>query len=156
LFRNWLWGDEANGIGKFTILFLVAALLVSCNQATATPGSSPEHSATKQANLNMQDVLYVPEGAARQRLNVYLPAEGNGPFPTVLTIHGGGFRARSKNMYSQIAAHLNQLGYAAVSTNYRLTPNYSYPAQVEDVFCALAWIHANSEEYGFDQEHIFV
>jgi acetyl esterase/lipase len=59
-------------------------------------------------------------------------------------------------MYSQLADHLNQLGYAVVSTNYRLVPSYSYPVQVEDVFCALAWIHANSDAYGFDQEHIFV
>jgi acetyl esterase/lipase len=85
-----------------------------------------------------------------------LPENGDGPFPTILAIHGGGFSTRNKNLYRQIAGHLNELGYALVSTNYRLAPSYSYPSQVEDVFCALAWIHANSDDYGFDHEHIFV
>jgi acetyl esterase/lipase len=73
-----------------------------------------------------------------------------------LAIHGGGFRARSKILYSRLAGHLNELGYAVVSTDYRLTPSYSYPAQVEDVFCAMAWIHANHATHGFDNERIFV
>jgi acetyl esterase/lipase len=73
-----------------------------------------------------------------------------------LAIHGGGFRARSKTLYSRLAGHLNELGYAVVSTDYRLTPSYSHPAQVEDVFCALAWVHANHATYGFDNEHIIV
>jgi len=73
-----------------------------------------------------------------------------------LAIHGGGFWARSKDLYSRLAGHLNELGYAVVSTNFRLTQKASSPAQVEDVFCALAWIRANSDAYGFDQEHIFV
>jgi acetyl esterase/lipase len=30
----------------------------------------------------------------------------------------------------------------------------TYPAQVQDAFCALAWIHANAATYGFDTEHI--
>ena len=101
-------------------------------------------------------VPYLPEGSLLQRLDVYLPADGAGPFPTILAIHGGGFRARSKLLYNRLAGHLNESGYAIVSTDYRLAPRYSYPAQVEDVFCALAWIHANHETYGFDSERIFV
>lgn len=102
------------------------------------------------------NVPYVPEGGANQRLDVYTPAAGEGPFPTILAFHGGGFRARDKLLYRQVAAHFTGLGYAFVSANYRLTPGASYPAQVEDVFCALAWVHANHETYGFDSEQIFV
>jgi acetyl esterase/lipase len=121
--------------------------------ATSIPQSKPFPTAVKP---DWPNVPYVPEGSSLQRLDVYLPADGDGPFPTILAIHGGGFRSRSKILYQQVAGHLNESGYAVVSTDYRLTPKYSYPAQVEDVFCALAWVHANHAAYGLDNEHIFI
>jgi len=85
--------------------------------ATSIPQSEPFPTAVKPDSLN---VPYVPEGNSLQRLDVYLPANGDGPFPTILVIHGGGFRARSKILYSRLAGHLTELGYAVVSINYRL------------------------------------
>ena len=41
-----------------------------------------------------------------------------------------------------------------VSIDYRLAPDFNYPAQVQDAFCALAWVHANAAAYGFDTERI--
>jgi acetyl esterase/lipase len=119
------------------------------NEATGVPAED----VSKTTFLNL---WYVPEGNINQRLDVYLPVEEEKPFPTILMIHGGGFRARSKTIYIPIAGHLTELGYAVVSTDYRLTPSFIYPSQVEDVFCALAWIHANHETYGFDDDHVFV
>jgi acetyl esterase/lipase len=101
-----------------------------------------------------RDIEFVPGGGAYQSLDVYLPPEGEGPFPTFLAIHGGAFRARSKSIYNFVGNHLAGEGYAFVSTNYRLSQKASYPAQVEDVFCALAWVHANQDVYGFDPEQI--
>jgi acetyl esterase/lipase len=112
----------------------------------SVPGPTPQWS----------NVPYVPEGSSLQRLDVYLPVSGDGPFPTILAIHGGGFRARSKNLYTQMAGPLTELGYAVVSIDYRLAPEDSYPAQVEDVFCARAWIHENHATYGLDDEHVIV
>jgi len=120
------------------------------------PTDTPEPSPTEPPIRYWSDLPYAPEGGARQMLDVYLPETGDGPFPTILAIHGGGFITRSKSLYSRMAAHLNELGYAVVATNYRLAPKYSYPAQVEDVFCALAWVHTNHATYGFDVEHTFV
>jgi acetyl esterase/lipase len=97
---------------------------------------------------------YVPDGDSRQKLEVYLPKEGDGPFPTILAIHGGCFRAESRSNYHRYASFFNELGYALVSTDYRLAPRFTYPAQVQDSFCALAWIHANADTYGFDTERI--
>ncbi len=98
--------------------------------------------------------FYVPGGDTWQKLEVYLPREGDGPFPTILAIHGGGFQAETRFNYHRYASYFNALGYALVSADYRLLPRFTYPAQVQDSFCALAWIHANADTYGFDTEHI--
>lgn len=123
---------------------------------TKTPDPQVEVASTEAPKRIERDLQYIPDGLAYHDLDVYLPATGEGPFPTILAIHGGGFKYRTKDMYRQIANHLTELGYAVVSTNYRLTQKASYPAQVEDVFCALAWVHANNSTYGFDPENIFV
>jgi len=92
----------------------------------------------------------------RQKLDVYLPPIGQAPYPTILAIHGGGFRARSKELYQNIGPYFARQGYAFVAINYRLIPSFKYPAQVEDSFCALAWLHANHDEYGFDPNRVVV
>ncbi len=101
-----------------------------------------------------RDISYVPDGNSYQKLDVYLPTEGEGPFPTVLAIHGGCFQGGNKNSYLKYASFFNKLGYALVSIDYRLAPRFTYPVQVQDSFCALAWIHANAATYGFDTERI--
>ncbi|HOU12827.1 MAG TPA: alpha/beta hydrolase [Anaerolineae bacterium] len=98
--------------------------------------------------------FYVPGGDSWQKLEVYLPREGDGPFPTILAIHGGGFQAETRSNYHRYASYFNGLGYALVSIDYRLLPRFRYPAQVQDSFCALAWVHANADKYGFDTERI--
>lgn len=100
--------------------------------------------------------LSYAEDHPRQKLDVYLPSTGKGPYPTILAIHGGGFRACSKELYQEIGPHYAKQGYAFVAINYRLIPGDNYPAQVEDSFCALAWLHANHEEYGFDPNRVVV
>jgi acetyl esterase/lipase len=99
----------------------------------------------------------MPDGGNRTALDVYLPVEGEGPFPTILAFHGGGFKTRSKSLYRPLARHFTDQGYALVAANYRFTMGgVQYPAQVEDAFCALGWIHENAANYGFDTEQVFV
>jgi acetyl esterase/lipase len=145
------------------VLCVCPLLVVGCVSLASAPAGT---SATSTPNLDVfspkapraqwSNVAYVPEGSSNQRLDVYLPESGDGPFPTILAIHGGGFTAMDKLLYREIAGHFTGLGYAFLSANYRLAPAFSYPAQVEDVFCALAWAHANSTTYGIDDERIFV
>jgi acetyl esterase/lipase len=112
--------------------------------------------AMEEPTPGFSNEAYVPGGHWRQVLDVYLPPEGAGPYPTILAFHGGGFYARSKDHYAPYARHFTDQGYALVPANYRFAPADTYPAQVEDAFCALAWIHANASEFGFDNDRIFV
>ncbi len=102
----------------------------------------------------ISDIAY-GEDPRRQILDVHVPA-GDGPFPTILAIHGGRFSMGGKRLYDQHADHFTERGVAFVPTNYRLAPTHTWPAQVEDVHCALAWIYAHADEYGFDPTRIFV
>ncbi len=135
-----------HGLSFTSALLLISLLIGSC---TTVP-SPPLQERTQRA------LEYVPGGGGYQTLDVYLPPEGEGPFTTILAIHGGAFRARSKSIYRTLGDYFAGQGYAFVATNYRLTQKASYPAQVEDVFCALAWIHANHDDYDFDPSRVYV
>ena len=66
---------------------------------TKTPDPQVEVASTEAPKRIERDLEYVPDGGAYQSLDVYLPATGEGPFPTILTIHGGGFQG-SHERYS--------------------------------------------------------
>lgn len=122
--------------------------------ASCTAAEVPEPTSTPKP-VEVTTSLSYAEDDIRQKL-VYLPPTGESPYPTILAIHGGGFQARSKDIYKQIGLHYARQGYAFIAINYRLAPAYSYPAQVADSFCALAWLHANREAYDFDPNRVVV
>ena len=87
----------------------------------------------------MGNVPYVPDGHIDQKLDIYLPTSGDGPFPALFMIHQGGGRKEQLAFWGRSFA---ERGYAAISINHRQWPDHRYPADVEDAFCALAWVHA--------------
>jgi acetyl esterase/lipase len=96
-----------------------------------------------------------PDGQHLQ-LNMARPAKGEGPFPVIVSIHGGGFRAGSREGYNAQCMRLAQQGYVAVTVSYRLAPKYPFPAAVHDVKASIRWLRANAKTYSIDPERIGV
>jgi acetyl esterase/lipase len=90
-----------------------------------------------------------------QKLDIYLPDEGKGPFPVILSIHGGAFMGCDKSDM-QVLPMLEGLkrGYAVVALNYRLSWEATFPALVHDVKAAVRWVRANADWYYFDPKRI--
>jgi acetyl esterase/lipase len=90
-----------------------------------------------------------------QKLDIYLPDEGDGPFPVIVSIHGGAFMGCDK-ADAQVMPMLEGLkrGYAVVSVNYRLSWEAKFPALVQDVKAAVRWIRANAPHYELDPQRI--
>lgn len=88
------------------------------------------------------------------QLNMARPKEGAGPFPAVICIHGGGFRAGTREGFNELCLQLAERGYVAVTVSYRLAPKYQFPAAVYDVKAAVRWMRANAEKYQIDPDRI--
>ena len=88
------------------------------------------------------------------QLNMARPKEGTGPFPAVICIHGGGFRAGTRESFNGLCLQLAERGYVAVTVSYRLAPKYQFPAAVYDVKAAVRWMRANAEKYQIDPDRI--
>src|SRR4051794_29332914 len=72
-----------------------------------------------------RDIAYAP--ATGMQLNLARPTTGQGPFPAVVCIHGGGFRAGTREEYDPLCIKLAQHGYVAVTVSYRLAPGSQFP-----------------------------
>ncbi|MRR32046.1 alpha/beta hydrolase, partial [bacterium] len=90
-----------------------------------------------------------------QKLDIYLPDAGDGPFPVILHLHGGGFEIGDKRDI-HVLAYLKGLarGYAVASVNYRLSGEAVFPAGLQDIKTAIRWLRANSQTYHLDGDRI--
>ena len=79
---------------------------------------------------------------------------GDGPFPAVLVVHGGAWRAGSRTQLTMYAKSLARRGFACFSIDYRLAPRHKSPAQIEDCRDAVRWIRQHAGEYRVDPGRI--
>lgn len=135
--------------------FLLLSFLVSfTNQARAQ--KQPEKLAVPDNVVFEPDIEYANPDGQQLQLDLARPKSGEGPFPAVVCIHGGGFRAGSRKGYDGLCLRLAQEGYVAVTVSYRLAPKYQFPAAVHDVKEAVRWVRANAKKYHIDPDRIGV
>ncbi|PTX94255.1 alpha/beta hydrolase [Opitutus sp. ER46] len=102
----------------------------------------------------VRDLAYVEGGHVRQALDLYLPANGDGPFPVIVWVHGGAWRTGDKRSCLPLRRGFVEQGYAVASINYRLSQHALFPAQLEDCKAAIRWLCAHAKEYRLDAGHI--
>jgi acetyl esterase/lipase len=92
-----------------------------------------------------------------QKLDLYVPEAGEGPFPVFVHVHGGAFAIGDKRDV-HLLSYLPGLerGYAVASVNYRLSGEAIFPAGLQDVKAAIRWLRAHGGEYGLDASRIAV
>jgi acetyl esterase/lipase len=115
----------------------------------ATPPADTSHIVRKHINI-----AYANRSSA-QKLDIYLPEQGSGPFPVIVSIHGGAFMGCDKGDM-QVIPMLEGLrhGFAVVAINYRMSGEAKFPALVQDAKAAVRWIRGNASQYGFDPKRI--
>ncbi|HZU35047.1 MAG TPA: alpha/beta hydrolase [Gemmataceae bacterium] len=108
----------------------------------------------KRAIRLEQDVLFAKAGETELKLDLAMPQEGEGPFPAVLCLHGGGWVGGERAQMAQTIRVLAGRGYVAVSPSYRLAPRNHFPAPLEDCKAAVRWLRANARKYMIDPSRI--
>ncbi|MGM9538202.1 MAG: alpha/beta hydrolase fold domain-containing protein [Candidatus Onthomonas sp.] len=102
------------------------------------------------------DVAYASQSPA-QRLDLYYPQEGEGPFPVLLHIHGGGFGMGDKrDDHMDTYLKLLDLGIAVGSIEYRLSGEALFPAAVLDCREAVRFLRRNAAQYKLNPDKIGV
>jgi len=76
---------------------------------------------------------------------LYVP-DGEGPFPAVVSVHGGAWTTGDRFGTADLDAALCGAGIAVLAADFRMPPEAAYPAAVDDVRDAVRWLHAHTGE----------
>ena len=104
-----------------------------------------------------RDITYCTEDNIALKLDLYYPQRAHGKlYPVVLNFHGGSwsFGDKATSETSIDIPELVQRGYVVAVVDYRLAPKYKFPAQIEDVKCAVRFLRAHSSTYHLDTQRI--
>jgi acetyl esterase/lipase len=150
------------------ILFAAVFLIVSCSSNPVTQLVLLEPTEPTDTTETTRDPIPEPEiinervryldlpyasRSEAQRLDLFVPV-GDGPYPLVILIHGGGFLSGDKaaKYEKQRIRMLVSQGYAAASINYRLSDEAIYPAQIHDVKTAVRFLRANADVFNLNPD----
>jgi acetyl esterase/lipase len=131
-----------------SILERIAATLILGIGSTVALGAEPPKTTTEQ------DIVYKKAGSTELKLDLVRPADGDGPFPAVVVIHGGAWRQGNKADVRPILPQFAQRGFVAISPQYRFSPKDAFPAQVHDLKAAVRWLKGNAKKYKVDPERM--
>jgi acetyl esterase/lipase len=162
------------GYPRRPIHFLAAAavlgVLVGCGPVASkgvvpTPSAStptPAPARGLPASSVQRGVTYCTAAGVPLTMDVYAPSQVSAsPAPVAMYIHGGAWMHGTSalgvgGINEVIESELVAQGFLVVSVNYRLAPQYRWPAQIEDVKCAVRYLRANASTYNLDPARIGV
>lgn len=108
--------------------------------------------AARERLPGVRDIAYGPD--ASQKLDIFAP-DGAG-LPVLVDIHGGGWRAGSKDSRSMLAETITGAGIIWVPIDYGLAPDFNITQIIDHARSAVAWVYQNIAEYGGDPERLYV
>ena len=142
---------------KSALLLLLSLTFLPSQILLAQLSDRASWTATVQNDFRViPDLTYQQANGVELKIDVYQSRNNDGPAPTFIYYHGGGWIGGSKEAnVLRLLPYLEQ-GWSAVNVQYRLGNVSLAPAAVEDSLCALRWVVRNAEEYGFDTNRLVV
>ncbi len=128
---------------KTALFFLIISLQFASAQNTIT-----------------KDVAYGND--PKQKLDIYLPNGSNSKTPAIILIHGGSWIGGDKNNMTHWLKPLQSKfpDYAILNLNYRLASRQNnanqWPAQIDDVDKAVAFIKDKAKDYNINKKRLIV
>ncbi len=116
---------------------------------------SPISAQDKKPKVELKkNIVYGKGGKVDLQLDLAQPKIGKGPFPAVICVHGGGWKAGNRQSLTKLIGLLAEKGFVGVTVTYRLTPKAKFPAQIEDCKAAVRWLRAHAKKYKVDPNRL--
>ncbi len=130
-----------------------------------TPDQAREQYLLRVSKLAVREPIFkstdrlIPGPGSELPIRIYQSREAKPGelLPVLVWLHGGGFVIGNLDTHDSACRMLaNQAGCLVVAVDYRLAPEFKFPAAVEDSMAALRWVELHAREIGGDPERIAV
>lgn len=89
-------------------------------------------------------------------IRIYTP-KGIGPFPAFIFIHGGGWTTGTLNSYEYICKRITNMSRCTtISVDQGLSPEYKFPAPMEECYEVTKWVYNNALNLNIIQNKIAI
>lgn len=136
---------------KTTLLLLASALVY----AQLPPAATFAVEGANRYNVR-PNIVYGTFNNYEAKLDLYQRRDAQGPQPTVIFIHGGGWILGSKESSTMSILPWLEMGWDVVNVEYRMARVSLAPAAVEDCLCALRWVGQHAKDMNFDLTRLVV
>ena len=156
-----------------TLILLLTSVSSAFAWEIETPDATPEmYEKPENRNIPMPegisriylDLPYCGENSTKtEKLHLLLPEDGEGPYPVLISVHGGGLEANNSTRnhevsFTQKAAFAGlQHGYAVACVDYTLKTSKGpavFPLAIQEVRAAVRYIRSVAAQYHLDPDHI--
>ncbi|GAA1944274.1 alpha/beta hydrolase [Microbacterium deminutum] len=124
-------------IQRATTAALAAILLVGLSACAST---GEPRSTTSAAAVDVQTTVYHEVDGKKLDADVCLPRNAHKDRAAMILVHGGGFTEGSRSSMRKLCEQFAQRGVVGVAIDYRMLPDFAYPAPVDDANSAVAWL----------------
>lgn len=134
------------------LLFYAVLLIHTLNYSQDKVYEKVKYPEGYTATLNIE---YTQIENWKGRIDIYANKKVTKPTPVVLNIHGGGWRNGVKESQKGFRSFFKR-GYAVANVEYRLSHQGSAPAAIEDIRCAIIYLHKNAKKLNIDPNKIVI
>jgi acetyl esterase/lipase len=139
----------------FVLLVALSLFLFLGNPASPTGNDELSLLLETTTYTTQNGVRYQNDSSPYHLLDAYLP-DGDGPFPALIYVHGGGWVQGNRSDFNAIAELYAKRGIAGFSIDYSLSSENqtAWPQDLNDVITAIQYIQENAAYYNVDPEKI--
>jgi acetyl esterase/lipase len=140
-------------ITALSILFCANSFAQQSNTNTDTSKYKPVvYPSDFTSSLNE---VYTVVNGWEGKMDVYYKSQANQPTPIIINIHGGGWKNGVKESQGGFTSFFKE-EMAVANIEYRMTPQATAPAAIEDARCALIYLIKNAKKFNIDINKIVV
>jgi acetyl esterase/lipase len=142
--------------GRREFLIKVSALGVTgvVGESLARAATATAYNPAAKFEITVSEVELRRNQAGRMLMaRIYRPT-GQGPFPTILDLHGGAWNAKDRHAEEPMDRAIASSGVLVVAVDLTLAPEAPYPACVQDANYAVRWLKAKAATWNGDASKI--
>jgi acetyl esterase/lipase len=145
---------------KTTAILILLVTLPGCTSRTANRLSQKIDDLmllvpAEEVAHYQREVVWLNAGGVEVKADVSWP-EGDGPFPMLVWIHGGGWSMFSKEGNVGLARYITNRGYVVFNVDYRMAPDVPMKIIIEDALGAVIWAKDRAAQYNGDPSRVAV